>query len=439
METIDSLLCGRWVVPVVPAGALEHHAVAVHQGRIKAVLPTAEAEARFRPHTRRDLPDHLLIPGLINAHTHAAMVLMRGMADDLPLMTWLQDHIWPVEGRFVSPQFVADGVRLAAAELLRGGVTCFNDMYFFPEVTANVAREVGIRACVGLIVIDFPTPMAGSFDEHVAKNLELRQALQGDPLIRLTWAPHAPYTVSRPHLERVAALAAEHQLPVHIHVHETAFEVEQMVAHQGLRPLALLDEVGLVGPALQAVHMTQLTDGEIQRLAEAKGHVLHCPEANLKLASGFCPLARLLAAGVNVALGTDGAASNNDLDVLGEMRTAALVAKGLAGDASAVNAQQALELVTLNTARALGMADELGSLEVGKWADITAVALATPETEPVYHPVSQLVYATPRTQVTDVWVAGEAKLENRQLTSLSLEPVLAAARRWRERLASGGA
>lgn len=337
METVDTLLHARWIVPMVPEGlVLEHHSLALRAGRIVALLPTDEARARYRASERIALPEHVLLPGLVNAHTHAAMTLLRGLADDLTLMTWLNEHIWPAEGRWVGEDFVRAGTELALVEMLRGGITCFNDMYFFPEVVADCARRAGMRAVVGLIVIDFPSAWASDADDYLAKGLALHEQLREQPLLSTVLAPHAPYTVSEPALIRIRELAERHDLRIHMHVHETADEVAQWQRQHGERPLATLDQLGLVGPRLLAVHMTQLNDAEIERIAAAGVQVLHCPESNLKLASGFCPVARLDAMGVNLALGTDGAASNNDLDLFGELRTAALLAKAVANDASAL-------------------------------------------------------------------------------------------------------
>ncbi len=438
METIDTLIHARWVIPVEPAGTvLERHTIAVHDGRIATILPTAEAAERYRAETEVDCTDHALIPGLINAHTHAAMSLMRGLADDLPLMTWLNDHIWPAEAKWVSPEFVGDGTQLAIAEMLRGGVTCFNDMYFFPDETAHVASQAGMRASVGMILIDFPTAWAQNAEEYLHKGIELHDRFRADPLITTAFAPHAPYTVSDAPLEQVVMYAEELDVPIHMHVHETAHEVSQAEA-SGTRPLARLEGLGVVSPRFMAVHMTQIDAPEIARFADLGAHVVHCPESNLKLASGFCPVAKLHAAGINVALGTDGSASNNDLDLFGEMRTAALLAKAVAGDASALPAAAALRMATLNGARALGLDEVTGSLEVGKAADITAVRLGDIESGPLYNPVSQLVYATGRDKVTDVWVAGRHLLKNRRLTTLDEAEILARAAEWQERLASGG-
>jgi 5-methylthioadenosine/S-adenosylhomocysteine deaminase len=435
MQAIDTLLKARWVVPVEPEGVvLDDHAVAIAAGRIQALLPAGEAVSRYQATETIELPDHALLPGLINAHTHAGMNLMRGLADDLPLMEWLQGHIWPAEQRWVSEEYVQDAVQLAVAEMLRGGTTCFNDMYFFPEVTAHTAAGCGVRACVGLIVLDFPTVYANHAEEYISKGLAVYDAYKGEALISTALAPHAPYTVSDEPLKRVRTYSDELDLPVHMHVHETAEEIRFSLDRFGLRPLERLQILGLVSPALLAVHMTQLEDHEIERLAGAGAHVLHCPESNLKLASGFCPVTRLLEAGVNVALGTDGAASNNDLDMFGEMRSAALLAKGVSGNATAVPAHTALRMATLNGARALGLACETGSLEAGKCADLIAVDLDRIETLPLYDPVSQLVYATGREQVTDVWIAGRRVLKTRRLTTLDEDTLRHKVHDWNRRI-----
>lgn len=438
MNSVDLLIHARWVYPAEPHNTVyEHHAVAVQGGRIVALLPSADARQQFAARETVELPDHVLMPGLVNAHTHAAMTLLRGLADDLPLMEWLQKHIWPVENRWVGAEFVRDGSELAIAEMLRGGITCFQDMYFFPDVTAEVARQLGMRASLGMIVIDFPSAWAGSAKEYLRKGLELRDRHKGDPLLSFAFAPHAPYTVSDDPLGEIRTLADELDIPVQMHVHETHQEIEQSLERYAKRPLARLQELGLLTPNLMAVHMTQLTDDEIAQAAETGLHVVHCPESNLKLASGFCPVARLMAAGINVALGTDGAASNNDLDLLGELRTASLLAKGVAGDATALPAADALQMVTLNGARALGLEHQIGSLVAGKWADITAVNLAELECQPVHNPLSQLIYAAGRRQVSDVWIAGARQLRDGALTRIDATRIHDKAAAWRDRIGSG--
>ena len=435
MERVDTLIHARWVVPVEPDGTVhEHHAVAVRDGRVLALLPGHEADTRYQASETVRLDAHVLIPGLVNAHTHAAMSLFRGLADDLPLMDWLQHHVWPAETRWVNPEFVRDGTELAIIEMLKGGTTCFSDMYFFPEDTARICLAAGMRAVVGLILIDFPTAYAQTPDEYLKKAVALHDDLRAAELVATAFAPHAPYTVSDAPFGRLRTLNDELNLPLHTHVHETAHEVAEAVRATGKRPLARLAELGLLQPNLVAVHMTQLEQAEIARLAECGAHVVHCPESNLKLASGFCPVHELLRAGVNVALGTDGAASNNDLDMLGEMRTAALLAKGVAGDATAVPAHTALRMATLNGARAFGLDDRIGSIEPGKSADLAAIDLSAVPTQPVYDPVSHLVYAAGRDQVTDVWVHGRRLLSGRALTTLDADAVLARVQAWRDRI-----
>jgi 5-methylthioadenosine/S-adenosylhomocysteine deaminase len=434
MQDADLIVLPRWLVPVEPAGVvLEQHALVVRDGRIAAVLPAARAKEAWKARETLDLPRHAVMPGLVNIHTHAAMTLLRGLADDLPLMDWLQGHIWPAEGQHVGRAFCEDGVRLACAEFIRGGVTCFNDMYFFPDVTAAVASAAGLRSAVGLIVLDFPTAWAQP-GEYIHKGLELHDQLKGEPLVRTVFAPHAPYTVSDGPLKEVRKYANELGIPVHMHVHETAGEVDMALQAAGRRPWQRLKDLGLVGPDFIAVHMTQLTDAEIADCAQHGVTVAHCPESNLKLASGFCPVDKLLKAGVNVALGTDGAASNNDLDLLGEMRTAALLAKGVAGDARALPAPAALHMATLAGARALGLDAEIGSLAEGKAADFIALDLSGAGTQPVYNAVSQLVYAGARHDVTDVYVAGRALMRGRQLQTVDAAAAVATAQQWRAKI-----
>jgi 5-methylthioadenosine/S-adenosylhomocysteine deaminase len=428
MKNIDTLLQARWVVPVNPAhDCLDHHSIAIDDGRIIDILPSEQASQQYSAQSRIEYPQHALLPGMINAHTHAAMSLFRGLADDLALLDWLQNHIWPAEAKWVNEAFVQTGTELALAEMLRSGTTCFNDMYYYPDVTARVARRAGMRASVGLIVLDFPTVWAQNADEYIDKGTALRDVYRDDELIRTAFAPHAPYTVSDAPLHKVRMLADELDMPVHMHVHETAFEVEEAFSNSGKRPLQRLHELGMVSPNLLAVHMTQLQDSEIELLAQSGSHVVHCPESNLKLASGFCPVAKLLQAGVNVALGTDGAASNNDLDMLGEMRSAALLAKGVANDATVVPAHQALEMATINGARALGIDSFTGSLETGKQADLIAIDLSAIETTPVFDPVSHLVYCASRNQVSDAWVAGKHLMKQRVLTTLDIATISSAA------------
>lgn len=435
IQQIDTLIHARWVIPVEPHGAvLENHAIAIHEGHIVDLLPSINAQQKFSADVVHHLDQHAIIPGLINTHTHAAMSLFRGLADDLHLMDWLQNHIWPAEGKWVNSEFVADGTRLAIAEMFRSGTTCFSDMYFFPDETARVADNAGMRAVVGLILIDFPTVWASSADEYLHKGIEVHDHFRHNTLITTAFAPHAPYTVSDEPLQRVVTYSEELDIPIHMHIHETAHEVNDAENNTGLRPLSRLDQLGVLSPRLIGVHMTQLTDEEINQYALSGSHVVHCPESNLKLASGFCPVQKLLDAGVNVALGTDGAASNNDLDMFGEMRSAALLAKAVSNDASALPAASALQMATLGGAKALGLDNVTGSLAAGKAADITAVNLASLETQPLFNPISQLVYAAGREHVTDVWVAGKHVLKDKILTTLDQDSILNKARKWGEKI-----
>ncbi|MDR1994859.1 TRZ/ATZ family hydrolase [Azonexus sp.] len=414
-EAIDLLIEARWIAQVEPDSVLENHALAVRDGRIVAILPTSEARDRYQPGQRLALDRHILIPGLVNLHTHAAMALMRGMADDLPLMDWLHKRIWPAEATHLSAQFVLDGTRLACAEMLRGGITCFNDMYFFPEAAATAASEFGMRAALGITTLEFPTPYASDADDYLSKGLAVRERWRDRPLTTFCLAPHASYTVADATFERILILSEQLGLPVHCHVHETRQEIDEARQRDGRPPLARLHRLGLLGPSFIGVHGVHLTDEEIDLLAATGSHIAHCPTSNLKLASGFAPVTKIQRRGINVGLGTDGAASNNRLDLFGEMRLAALLAKGTSGDAAALPARQALRMATLNGATALGLGHEIGSLVPGKAADLCAVDLGSLENRPCFDPVSHLVHVAGRESVTHVWVAGKCCVDDKKL------------------------
>lgn len=428
----ELLIRARWIAPVEPAGVLEDHAVAVGDGRVLALLPAAEAERTIEARNTVTLGEHLLIPGLVNAHTHAAMTLLRGYADDLPLETWLKEKIWPIEARCVCEEFVHDGALAATAEMLAGGITSFADMYFFPRATIASALALGMRVAAGIIVIGFPSAYAKDASEYLERGLALRDDYRDHPLVSFMLAPHSPYAVEEETLARIANYAAETELPVHTHLHETAKEVADSIAQHGARPLARLAELGLTGPGLAAVHMTQTTEEDLDLLTRHAVNIVHCPESNLKLASGFCPVAKLADAGLNIALGTDGAASNNDLDILGEMRTAALLAKGVAGDPAAFDAPAALRAATLGGARAIGRDSEIGNIAPGKWADLAAVRLDAARLRPLYDPVSQLVYAGGREDVSDVWVAGAHRVAEGRVVGLDEAELAARLREWQD-------
>jgi 5-methylthioadenosine/S-adenosylhomocysteine deaminase len=422
-----------WTVTVNPGfEILRDYAVLVEDNRILQLIAADDIGELdcFASAELVRLPGCALLPGFVNSHTHASMSLFRGLADDLPLMTWLTEHIWPAETRWVDPQFTADGFRLAAAEMIRSGTTCLSEMFYFPDEAARCAQAIGMRSVIGLIVLDFPSAWAQNAEEYLHKALAVHDEIREMPLVGSALAPHAPYTVSDEPLRQIAMYSNELDVPVHMHVHETASEVAEAQQKTGKRPLERLDQLNLLNPNLVAVHMTELDEFEIERIAEAGVNVAHCPESNLKLASGFCPVAALLDKGVNVCLGTDGAASNNDLDLLGEMQTAALLAKGYGGNASACSARQAIEMATINGARALGMGDRIGSIEPGKLADLIAIDLSALNTQPLYDPVAQIVYAANSRQVSHVWIDGEPQLKDFELCRLDSDEILAVARSW---------
>ena len=435
-QSVDTLIHARWIIPVIPEQKVyKNCAIAIRDGKIAALLPSAEASVRFSAGEEIHLEQHALIPGLINTHNHAAMSLLRGFSDDLPLMDWLEQHIWPTEQKWVDSEFAADGTRLAIAEMLRSGTTTFSDQYFFPEATATVARETGMRAQIAFPILDFPTPWSRNGEDALQRGLALRDDYRAHERIDVIFAPHAPYTVGDETLQKIAVYAAEAQIPVQMHLHETAGEVERALADTGERPTERLQRLGLLGPQTLCVHMTTVNGRDIELLQASGASVAHCPRSNLKLASGFCPAAQLLAAGINVALGTDGAASNNGLDLFAEANTAALLAKAVCGDAAALPAHQALAMATINGARALGIDDHAGSLEAGKSADLTAVKMGDLEQQPLHDPVSQLVYTASGHNVSDVWVAGKRLLKERQLQTINEAEVIQRAQMWRARIA----
>ena len=435
MKHCDTLIFARWSVPVAPSSTvLEDHAVAVTDGRISALLPAAEARETYQASVLIERPSHVLIPGLINAHTHAAMSLMRGLSDDLPLEAWLRDGIWPVEKRWASAEMVRDGTELAIAEMLRGGITCFSDQYFFPEVAAATAVDLHMRAMIGTPIIDFPTAWATSAEEYLGKGTDLVHDPYADhPLISTCFVPHSTYTVSEPAFRQLRMLADQLDRRIQIHLHETATEVNDSLRDHGQRPYDRLKELGLVNSSLLAVHAVHMSDDEIADMAEAGVSVAHCPKSNLKLASGIAPVARFRDAGIQVGIGTDSAASNNTLDMISEMRTAALLGKVAADNAAAVSAEHALEMATLGSARVLGLDKETGSIESGKWADLACIDLDALHSQPVFDPVSQLVYTARAEQVSDVWVGGRHQLENGDLTHINLDDLFGRCDEWRQR------
>jgi len=433
-QNVDLLIMPRWVIPVEPAGVLTEHAVAVKDGAIVEILPVIDAHQRYQADEVLELPGQALIPGLINLHTHAAMSLMRGFADDVPLMSWLNHHIWPAEKQHLSEAFVRDGTLLAAAEMLVGGTTCCNDMYFFPQAAAEAYLDAGMRATLGMIVLEFPSAYAADADDYLARGLHIRDTLKDEPLLSFSFAPHAPYTITDETYRRIGTLVDQLGLSIHTHIHETEDEITDSLTRFGVRPLERLARLGLLGPHFIGVHAVHLTESEIDTLAQFNCHIAHCPSSNLKLGSGIAPVTQLLQAGVNVGLGTDSAASNNRLDMFAEMRLAALLAKGASHNAATLPAETALRAATLNAACALNLDHLIGSLTPGKRADMVAVDLSALHHQPVYDPLSHLIYVAGREDVTHVWVDGKLRVGNRRLTSLDPDDLRARAAYWHTKL-----
>ncbi|ACV26311.1 TRZ/ATZ family hydrolase [Kangiella koreensis] len=435
-QTVEQIISAKWVIPVSGDGqksnkVLNDYSVVVDKGVILELMPTPEVLSKYQTDHHFQLNDHALIPGLVNIHTHAAMSLFKGLADDLPLMIWLENHIWPAEREWVSDEFCEDGLKLAIAEMIRCGTTTFNDMYFQPNMTAKVAHTLGMRATVGMLMFDFPSVWGNGPEDYLKKGLQLRDDYKHHEMIQFAFAPHAPYTVSDEPLKKIATLSNELGIPVHMHVHETAHEVKEGLKNTGKRPIKRLQELGLMTPNLIAVHMTQLQRGEIELLMQNGVSVAHCPQSNMKLASGICPVQELITAGVNIAIGTDGNASNNDLNMLAEMKSAALLGKVFTGSAQACSAHDILHAATYGGAKALGQEDAIGSIEIGKAADLTAINLNTIESQPVYDPVSQIVYTAGREQVSHVWINGDIKLNNQQLVGIDIDEVIQRANHWK--------
>jgi 5-methylthioadenosine/S-adenosylhomocysteine deaminase len=434
MQNVDLRIDAGWIIPVDPPCALVGNALIIDDGCVTAVVPTAVADASFAARSRINLPSHALLPGLVNAHTHAAMSLFRGIADDVPLQAWLEQHIWPREAQFVGPDFVYDGARLAAAEMLKGGITCCSDMYFFADASARAFLELGMRAMLGLPILDFPTPYAADADGYLQRGLAIRDALKHEPRLRFSLAPHAPYTVGDPAWEKTIVYARQLDMPIQTHLAETAGEVVRSRGQYGQTPLGRLHRLGATGPSFIAIHAVHLDEQDIELLATHGGHVIHCPASNMKLGSGIAPIGALAARGINIGLGTDGAASNNRLDLFGEMRLAALLAKVATADPAVLPARAALHAATLGGARALGLDDVIGSLTPGKQADVVAVDFGGVDAVPCYDPISHVVYVAGREAVTDVWIAGKRIVADRTLITADEGAIIARARLWRERL-----
>lgn len=435
MKPVDAILNCRWVIPIEPHEVIHsHYSIVIDKGKILDLLPQHDATQHYHAVETHRLDDHAVLPGFINTHTHSPMVLFRGLADDLPLMEWLNNHIWPAEAKWLSEEFIFDGTELALMEMVKGGTTCFNEHFFFPKAIATATLESQLRACIGATIINFPNNWSKNENDAFAKFLEFYTEYKQHHLISTSLAPHAPYTTSDNILKTIQGFSDSHQLTIHMHLQETAQEVEESIKNFGKRPVQRLWDLGLLSNRFQAVHMTQVTQDDIDLLQSSGSHVIHCPESNLKLASGLCPVETLSQHQINVTLGTDGAASNNDLDMISEMRTAALLGKMVAKNATAVKAAYALKMATLNGAIAMGLQDKIGSVTPGKEADLIAINLSEANTQPTYNPISQIVYSANKSQITDMWVAGCHIMKNRELKTIDENKVLSTAKKWQQRL-----
>lgn len=435
MQTIDTLIFPRWIVPVEPDPniVLENQAVAIDKGRIVAVLAAEQARQLYQAENILTLENHALLPGLINTHTHSPMSLFRGKVDDYELTAW-NNIIWPLETKYVDNDFIHAGMQLAMLEMLRSGTTCFNEHYFCAEQIAVSTSAAGMRAMVGSLVFEVPTRHARNSQEYLQQMRDFFQRWRGHSLIKPCAAPHGPHTVDDRTFMEIKEFADEHQLLVHIHLLETQHEIDDNLQKYGKRPLQRLYDLGLLNERLLCAHMIYVLEEEMALLERTKPHILHLPESNLKLASGFCPVEKYRKIGLNVALGTDSAASNNDLDMFGEMRTAALLAKALNLNPTALSAADTLAMATINGARALGWEQEIGSIVPGKAADLVAVDLSAINTQPLFNVISQVVYALNSRQVTDVWVAGKRLLANTEFTTLDAQKILNGTQEWQKKL-----
>ncbi len=424
----------QWIIQFNAPFILENHTLVINESHIVDILPTADARQKYPTNIIVELQEHALVPGFINTHNHAAMTLFRGMADDLPLMTWLNDHIWPAEGKWVQEEFVKDGTKLAIAEMLLSGTTTFSDMYFFPEAAAKVVEDAGIKAQLCTPIMEFPTAWGSGPDEYIKKTEQLLEQYKAHPRITIAAGPHAPYTVSDETFVKCIKLKDKYNCKLQVHLHETQFEVDESVKQHQMTPIDRLNKLGVLDNDTQCVHMTSLTDANITSISESGAHIIHCPESNLKLASGLSPINKAQHANINIALGTDGAASNNDLDMLSEARSAAFLAKAVSSDATALSAIEALKAATINGAKALGIDEKTGSLETGKLADIIAIDLSPLHCQPVYDPISQIIYASRSDQITNVWSEGQRLVENRKLTKMNTAEIINQAKAWASKI-----
>lgn len=434
---VQTIIEAGWIMPMVPKGViLERHSLLMNDGKVVALIPSEQTNDIEADEVVR-LPQHIILPGMVNAHTHAPMHLLRGMGADLPLMDWLQTKIWPAEGKLMSHEFCYEGSLIAGAEMLESGITCASDHYFFSEDVARGLTEAGLKCSVSGIVIGFPSAMAKITDDYIRCAEALFEQFKGNDKVRVTVGPHAPYTVDDDALIKVRELAEKHNAYIHMHVDETASEIGGSMKQYGLRPIQRLHKLGLLSNHFISVHTVHPDAAEMALLLKTGASVVHCPCSNLKLASGFAPVAQMMSMGINVAMGTDGVASNDKVDLLGETRLAAMLGKAVCQDTTQMKVADMLYAATMGGAKALGWDDRIGSLEKGKDADLIAVDLGDIDALPVFDPASQLLYSAGREDITHVWVDGRLVVKKQQrdgLRPLSRENAQKITKTWQNRI-----
>ena len=429
------IISASWIFTSNSEGQLlSDYSIVIENDKIIDLVPQDKVFDEYEANDTYQLTDHILIPGLINTHTHAAMSLFKGFADDLPLQDWLNDYIWPAEKEFINSSFVKDGSILALSEMIKSGVTTFNDMYFFPDATAEAVKELGVRSNIGLIVLDFPTNYATDPEDYLLKGFEFRDKWRNEELITTSIAPHAPYSVSDEAFTLINTYSEELSINIHTHLHETQWEIEDSIEKYGITPVQRLNNLGIIGPSLMAVHCVHLNDQDMATLAKNKVSIVHNPSSNMKLGSGISDIAKMLKQNLNISLGTDSSASNNRIDIMEEMRLAALLIKGSTKSPELFSANEAIKMATINGAKALGLESIIGSIEKNKKADLVAIDLNSIENQPIYNPLTTLVYSSSRSDVSYVWIDGEIKLKDKKLVKIDEERIIQLAKKWQRKL-----
>ena len=434
-KNVSIIISTSWIFTSDPENQLlSDYSVVIENDKIIDLVPQSKVFNEYEADNTYQLTDHILIPGLINTHTHAAMSLFKGFADDLPLQEWLNNHIWPAEKEFVNSSFVKDGSILGLSEMIKSGITTFNDMYFFPDATAEAVKELGVRSNIGLVVLDFPTNYATDPEDYLLKGFEFRDKWRNEELITTSIAPHAPYSVSDEAFTLINTYSEELNINIHTHLHETQWEIEASIDKYGITPVQRLNNLGIIGPSLTAAHCVYLNDQDMGILAKNKVSIVHNPSSNMKLGSGIADVAKMLKQNLSVSLGTDSSASNNRLDIMEEMRLAALLIKGSTKSPESIPANEAIKMATINGAKALGLGSVIGSIEKNKKADLVAIDLSAIENQPIYNPISTLVYSSSRSDVSYVWIDGKIKLKEKSLVNIDEERIIQLAKKWQRKL-----